>query len=383
VTQGPATANQTTRAVTLYDANGFQVLSATEVYIGSGYARIDWTTYENDAFGRALATYRSDGTISEALWGCCGRTYTKDGQGQETDYVYDDLKRLLQRIERGTGSQPDITTTYAYDAAGRRLSETASAGGLSLSSSTVYDVAGRAQQRTDAAQLTTTYAYADGGRTTTVTRPGGATEITERYLDGRLKRVSGTGVVTRYYEYGVNSDGTQWTKIYTGSQESSSPMWTKTTTNMLGQTISEERPGYGAGVTLTTTMHYNDQGQLERAETPGQADTLYSYDSLGNVTASGLDVDANGTLDDGTLSGATDRVSTSNSSYEQDGSGDWWQVSTSGSAGETTTTKTRLTGLGTSGTDGILTAESVSIDIFGQETVSRTYTDRCVNHDRR
>lgn len=205
---------------------------------------------------------------------------------------------------------------------------------------------------------------------TIVTRPGGATEITERYTDGRVKLVSGAGVLRRFYDYGVNAYGTQWTTIYTGPQEQNSLAWVKTTTNLLGQTIREERPGYGTGVILTTAMHYNVQGQLVRTETTGGADTLYAYDSLGNLTASGLDVDG-----DGALTAGVDRFSGTSTRYEYENDA-WWQVTTTIQGNETTTTTTRLTGLGGSGTAGILTTETITADIFGQETISQTYIDR-------
>ena len=43
----------------------------------------------------------------------------------------------------------------------------------------------------------TTTVYA--GLTETVTQPGGGTRITNRYLDGNLKRISGTAVVEERY----------------------------------------------------------------------------------------------------------------------------------------------------------------------------------------
>ena len=53
----------------------------------------------------------------------------------------------------------------------------------------------------DAAGLATTYQYSYDGLTTIVTRPGGATEITERHLDGQVESVTGTAVVDRFYFY--------------------------------------------------------------------------------------------------------------------------------------------------------------------------------------
>jgi hypothetical protein len=50
-----------------------------------------------------------------------------------------------------------------------------------------------------------------------VTRPGGITEITTRYRGGRTKSVTGTGVVARYYTYGVNTDAGRWTQVNTAA----------------------------------------------------------------------------------------------------------------------------------------------------------------------
>ena len=64
--------------------------------------------------------------------------------------------------------------------------------------------------------------------------------------------------------------------------------------------------------------------------------------------------------------------------------GAWWQESASlvyPAAGDDTpktvsTQRRRLTGLGVAGDDGILASESVSLDLLGNATVSRTWIDR-------
>ncbi len=137
MTQGPATAGKTTRSVSLYDERGFQVLSATEVSTGSGYERIRWSAYIANHFGQVTVTYHSDGTMTESEWGCCGKSYEQDGRGTERYFYYDDLKRLESTLTVGAGTQSDISTTSVYDALGRRLSESTSAGALSQSSGTI------------------------------------------------------------------------------------------------------------------------------------------------------------------------------------------------------------------------------------------------------
>ncbi|MGD9162473.1 MAG: hypothetical protein PVG39_28965 [Desulfobacteraceae bacterium] len=126
-----------------------------------------------------------------------------------------------------------------------------------------------------------------------MTRPGGATEITEVYLDGKTKSITGTGVVSQYFTYGVNIDGTQWVQTNTGSP--TSPMWGKITTDMLGRTVSVEKPGH-TGIETTENI-FDNQGRLIMTITPGQANTLYVYDELGSQIRTGLDIDASGVLE--------------------------------------------------------------------------------------
>jgi len=363
VTYGPATANRTTRDVALYNDRGDAVLNETQVFTGSGYERIAYAMYETNDFGQITKSTYHDGTIAEADWGCCGKSWERDRQGIERLFSYDALNRLKQTTKTVT---PDISTYMVYELAGRRQIEYISAGSFwQRASVNIYDRAGRPKQQTDAANLTTTYAYADGGLTTTITHPGNLVEITEHYLDGRVKRVSGSGVVERNYVYGVNADGSQWTTVYTGQGVAN---FLTTTTNLLGQTIREERPGYG-DVTLTTTMTYNAHGQLTRVETPGQAATLYGYDALGQQTRSGLDITGDGVLNAG------DRISVAATRYAKDG-GVWWQITESGLEGETTLSKSRLTGLGAPSAEGVLTGDTVTMDADGRQTVSRSYTDQ-------
>ena len=224
----------------------------------------------------------------------------------------------------------------------------------------------------------TLYDYENGGRKTTVTRPGNVTEITERHIGGRTESVSGTGVIPRHHEYGVNADGTQWTKVHTGSTDDSSPAWEKTTTDMPGRTVRVEKQAFG-GDTQTAWNEYNEKGQLIRTSAPGQADTLYEYDELGRQFRSGTDISHSDALENA----SEDRISESEILYTHfDGA--WWQETgryvyakeNDGTATLTGVVRVRLTGLGTSSGRGLMTQETVSADIHGNETVSQTFLDR-------
>ncbi|MBF0433687.1 MAG: hypothetical protein HQK83_20580, partial [Fibrobacteria bacterium] len=111
-------ADKTTRDITITNSRGDVFLNESRVFDGAGYHRINWTVYKYDDKGHVSETYRSDGTINESAWDCCNKDYEKDSLGIITDYVYNDLKRLESMTRNG------VSTSYVYDGAGRRLSQT-------------------------------------------------------------------------------------------------------------------------------------------------------------------------------------------------------------------------------------------------------------------
>lgn len=353
---------KSTKEVSVTDYHGNRVYAETYVNYNGSHHLLSWVEQVYDEDGHLVRTEASNGTLTEANWSCCGKLSDVDDLGVETTYEYDDLHRLKYSIRSG------IRTDYTYDGTGRQLSQMVSAGGLSQTSSSTYDGAGRMATSTDVAGLVTNYDY-PSGLTTTVTRPGAITETTQKYVDGRTKSVTGNGVVSKHYTYGVEIDGSQWTQVNLGSQ--TSPVWEKSWTNLLGQTIRTEKPGYLG--TEVSENFYNSKGRLERTSAPGMADTLFTYDELGNRLRTSLDINGNGMIDD-----TVDRLSESETKYVQR-EGVWWQETTgsvyaeegNAAATNTGTRRTRVTGL----TNG-LRSESVSVDIHGNETRTTTMLDR-------
>jgi len=371
---------KTTREVRIESLRGHAVERRTLVYADGGYSNTSsWTVVYCDDFGRATNTVHSDGTRTETSWGCCGRNWQVDRSGIRTEYTYDDLHRMTMSCKVGVSAgdypaQANVYATTVLDAADRTVAQTNSAGSLALSTARTYDSAGRPSSSTDQAGLVTTNSYAGGGKTTTTVSPGPVTNVTVRYAEGRTKTVTVNGMLRQTYRYGVDSNGDSWTKVYTGTDGTSSAMWSTTTTDMLGRTVKQERPAFGGG-TLTSTSVYATNGLLTRTTAPGTVPTLYTYDELGNRFRTALDANTNSTVD---LNGP-DRITESVSWYEEDGSGDWWRISSSAVyAHETTNTvttnsvsKTRLTGLSSN-----LVSETVSIDIHGNTNVSQRAVDR-------
>lgn len=367
-------AYKTTKETRVENNLGQAVLEETYVYTGSAYDRTKWAVRSLDANGNPTHVYNSNGTESQATWGCCGKEYEKDENGVEYYYTYDALKRVTQKLKKGISAgtypaQADQYTTYTYDAEGRKLTEVVSASGLSQGRTNQYDLAGRLTNSSDFTGLATITAYSQDGLTATETLSGGYTRITERHKDGQVKSITGTAQISQYYEYGVNEDGTKWAKVYSASNNS--PVWVKTTTDLLDRTAKVEKPGYSG--TETTEYFYNNKGQLVKTTTTGKPDTLYAYDEVGNQIQSGLDANANGVLD---LAG-TDRITGKENQYVQINN-DWHLqtvnslYATDNSADATTNSVTRekLTGL-SGGTRSVVSV----VDVNGNETITTTIVD--------
>jgi YD repeat-containing protein len=224
----------------------------------------------------------------------------------------------------------------------------------------------------------TTYQYELGGRRTVVTRPGGATEISEAHLDGQSISTTGTAVVAQHFEHDVNPDGSRWTQMRAATPDS--PMWQRTTVDILGRTIRVEQPGFGGTLEASETF-YNDVGQAVRTTSPALADSLYEYDDVGQQLRSGLDLDESGQLEPA----SNDRISESEQ-YFLKLVDDWWQQTEQRIYPETDSDavvvtgrqRTRISGLG-----GGLTAEQVTEDIHGNLTTSTTYIARASQTETR
>jgi len=355
---------KTLRETTITDAMGREKLLETYIYTEEGFVRIDWQLKTHDRLGRVIETLHANGTRTETSWGCCGRTSETNTDGLTTRFVYDGLRRLVSRIDEASG----VATDYTYDAAGRRLSVIRHHADLRLDSTNRYDGAGRLIAQVDAAGRVTRYEHA-ANKVTTI-RPGGATEIVARHRDGRIQSVTGTAVAARFYRYGINPDGRQWTTVHSGEPES--PRWEKTTRDVAGRVVQVERPGY-EGVEVTRNA-YDGRGRLIRIESPGRSATLYTYDALGNRTMTGLDVDGDGVL----RPASRDRIAATRQAFKRVGDA-WWREAVQavfprdGSARETivSTRRQRLTGW----KDRVV-AEQVAVDIHGGATRAVTTLSR-------
>src|SRR5690606_39381167 len=116
-------------------------------------------------------------------------------------------------------AQDDITTVYLRDLGGLdcgcdgEVTAITTGGSLLLETQTKKDPIGRLTYQKDAVGLETFYAYALAGRQVTRTNPDGGTTIHLMHPDRRLASLTGSGVISKYFDYGVNDGGTKWRKI--------------------------------------------------------------------------------------------------------------------------------------------------------------------------
>src|SRR6185312_13997330 len=294
------TPNRSYRRQVYHDTAGNPVFDMTQVWTGSAYQIISWQQCTFTPDGLPLTCQKSDGELTTYTYQA-GKILTQiNPDGTQISNTYDALLRATKTAKIAApaylsyGSQPEIDTTFTYDAAGHVLTSSTSGGGLSLTATTVYNQAGLPTSQTDATGLTSTVSYANGGRTVTSTLANGGTQIVDSRIDGTQKSVTGTGVIAQYYGCSVNSDGTITCQTNVGTSTSSRA--STTTTDWLGRTITQTGPAFGGG-TVTAQAFYNSSGQLTKTTQTGVAPTLYQYDGLGDLQYTGLDVNNNGTLD--------------------------------------------------------------------------------------
>ncbi|NBB77844.1 MAG: hypothetical protein GVY36_00095 [Verrucomicrobia bacterium] len=391
-------AGKSIRTVQTKDPRANLVSQTSYVYDGSDWQISD--TMEQDYTAEValrqfqLLETRRNGRISfSQTWNGRHIATRTDEFGTVTSFFYDPLDRLELEVKTGHGGRPDIFTTYdrslgALDCGcdGERIM-TRTAGGLELTSHKKTDSVGRHSETLDENGYTSNFSYIDNERVTTRTSPDGSTVVTEKHLDGRLKSITGTGVIPEYYTYGVHADGTQWTRVDTADatfhtieniSTATDLRYRKTTFDVAGRMIREESPAFTGG-TITHTMEYNDRGLLAKQTETGRDDTLFEYDSLANLVRSGLDINANGSLN---LASA-DRITETETLHQQDGAGHWFAVTTttvypetgSATAVKVATNKRRLSGFITDASLGTLASEQISVDVHDNETVRQTWID--------
>lgn len=324
-----------------FDALGNQV-SITD-------AESQTTTYEFDPFGRSWRTIWPDhvpGTaagdldygITQTEYDHLGRTLrTTDQQGDTITYIFDDAGRMIQRDYRtlADGSTDSITdgdtftydavgrtvtaykgrydstVTFAYDAAGRRTSESLTIYGQSYPVGSEYDSAsqlvkliypdgtpversytarGELHQISYDGQVIDTRIYDAGGRLTTNTYGNGITTTRTYRPDNLTASIDISGVDHFAYSYDSNKNKTAETR--TGVMQ---PYGFTADYDAEGRLITWQRDDGNLGQSWKLTpvgdwLEFTQNGIIEcRVHSPAHEITsvdnkTLSYDAKGNLT---------------------------------------------------------------------------------------------------
>lgn len=389
--------NRSTIELKIYNAEGQVCYDTQYVFTGAsgGVPTFEFLSQQTIGYQNGIPFAHSDTRgANDIVWLSGGLVSGHtSSEGVYVGYIRDSLGRDYMDIKLNidaSGEYPAqgaIYTHKTFDIAGRVLTEKVSSSSDAaanpadaVTSSRKYNLAGLVTEETSevgAGNFKTTYSYSNGGRTVTTTFPGGATKIVDTYLDGSPKSVTGTAQVASYSKVTVNSDGTVTAQGNIAS--ASSPRWSKVTTDWMGRTIKSESPGYN-GSTVTKQLYYNDVGQLTKTTETGLADKLVVYNAWQQPYRTGLDINANGTLD----LASSDRISESDTILEKDSNGAWWTKTTSKTYNQLNsatpivagTTKQRLNKYKYLDSGLVVQSESISTDFWGNQTQQTTAVDR-------
>jgi RHS repeat-associated protein len=304
LTQTAAPLGRTTGST--YDANGNK-LSDTDAL---GHV----TSYQYDALNRLTTTTYPDGTKSTKSYDFRNNVIRATDQASNVTLNAYDLDGRLTSVTRGSGTSSASTTSYAYDNASRKISETDALGhatsytydadsrlvglsGVKGNFTYAYDDAGNQISRTDANNNTTQFQYDARKRLIKTTNPDNTTVINTYDGPGNLASVTDQASNTVQYTYDAANQ--LKTVVQTASPNTSNntnlygydPLGNLTgltdenihTTvnafNFFNQPVQKILPDQ----TLTETRSYNAAGNLVSLTHFNGVTTAYTYDALNRL----------------------------------------------------------------------------------------------------
>jgi RHS repeat-associated protein len=372
----PSGTTLSTRETTYSGIHGVRYRTR-EAFVADEFVLTDWWLHDHDADGHETSVTHNGRLVREATWANNRLASETDEEGRTTSYTYFPDGQVHTATTHGGGGVPDTVITHAY-AAGQLISRTTTAGSLTRSESWSYAPDGKLLSHTDA----------DGfvhpepvvvedipNRTVSSTDSAGRTTVTTRYRDGRLKSVTGPGLLDEHYTYTVTPEGHLATTIRYGAPDS--PRFLTRIENGLGELLSESRSTFGGAAPVTVSRTLDFAGRPVAEDVPGAAPLLHAYSpDTGRLFRSAQDIDANGQIG---LASA-DRVSETRESFVRDTPGGPVFRLTESLAylqpGAATPTVLGSVREQLSGFTGTVVARRTVTDAHGQPTVHTTSIDR-------
>ena len=315
--------DKSTVEVTVETSSGQELVREIFVFIGSNrhfvtgtfnpavdnalFSRMGWIRTEYDALGRWIAKTYDDGSSESQTWfvdgSCCNGRNHVDRFGVETEYRYDTHGRLISQTRLAIPqitidgvthpAIPALHRTFVYDSAGRKIEQIEDDGTNQLTSTWTYNGAGELVATTNPAGGTTNYLYGIdpwGHRYEEQIQPGGATIRKTYYLDGQEASETGTGIIDRYVEHGVDpATGRLFMRETHGYPDSADRKVIYL--DAMGRPVRIEKPSFGGGAPTVEENLYDASGKLVRVSKSGFPDQYFTYEPMGNSLLEGSDLD--------------------------------------------------------------------------------------------
>ena len=232
-------------------------------------AKENTTTYAYDALNRLIEVSDPLSRETTYTYDAAGNLDSRtDARGLVTDYAYDSLNRLTN-IDYSESTTPDVT--FTYDAVGNRLSMADGTGTTSY----VYDALNRLTEVTFPGSRTVDYDYDNTGNRSRIEYPGGTRDVDYTYDEaGRMLTV--TDWLSNVTEYTYNNAG------YLTLTEPPNGVTADYGYDAADRLTSVVNEGPG-GVLSSFTYTLDDVGNRQQVVTPEGTET-YNYDDLYRLT---------------------------------------------------------------------------------------------------
>jgi len=203
-------------------------------------------------------------------------TVDPSGLRLTTRFAYNAQDQLISSV-----AADGVLTAYAYDALGRKTTQTVDPAGLNLSTRYSYDLQGRLARVVDPAGQATRYVYDKDGRLHYEVDP--ADGLTEHRYDALGNRVQSIRYADK--QTGVQTvdagNGLITTTVSAVSVNAAGDQLTQFTYDAMGRKSSQTVDP--SGLKLTTRYSYDVNGHLARVTDPSGRQTRFVYDALGRL----------------------------------------------------------------------------------------------------
>ena len=195
-----------------------------------------------------------------------------------------------------------------------------------------------------------------------------------------MASITGSGVITEQHNYLIDGNDNKGVQVVLGS--GSATDITNTYFDWLGRKVQVWHPEWD-GNYYAKQWYYNSNGQVYKFTQPGQSAILYTYDTLGNLFQTCLDVNNNGAID----TNGTDRIAETTVAFFNGGGGTWFlqtQKATYATANNSARTVLNTQYDLVSNFTGTMVAQTQNYDRYGNfsaVTVNHNATSKIVTKD--